>query len=1223
MRKRASSLDLLPDTAGTPTSNHDFHPHPFLGVSGNKQRLADSSFHHSMSPEYNRARALAQYSPDEAEQRLKDQRDIRSIIDTKLVSLGLNAVSDAEGFLSVAQMVLDHYKALSADMRDHLCPADRRIQSFLDKYLADVKPCGSVNLPERSLICDRAGIARQICLPIDRDEYKNENISSYRVKQGVLHNPFNDRRTTKGVFHICEGGYPIPDDKIAVPKQTFANLLHYALNPTSKDILELPYSSTQPKGDRAHCWVSNLLRPVVQPGVHNYMQEKTMEVRFFAPASLAANVDFVESIFGNAGDPFLPENDAGLDIEHWTGTTGCIILCPHLRKVTKKQAGLPHKSEATERQLRDGMFWSEEDSGMGLFYHNGGAFKLCARTADGVMVTLIADNYFGYSKKEVKTMLSFSANFFGLAEEEHAGGAICAATYNWGLEFAADTRVEGAETRFIDQLERYGTLIQYDEELGCGFDRNFSEIIYVPETARISITRKSVEWKHPDTGATVITKLLYGKNYILPCGYMVTLEMKRQNATSKKQWALIGRKADGITCHKPSTVSGGGKSEISKSFDDNTFTKPVFVGDFADTVRRVDEVLKKDFGFRFKHIEYKADTRPILSPHRSLGSVIKLLTPDPEEFSEEYNFWVEQLPADIKSFVFIVKTYYQPEWKDDWASHFGVDLINGVHGHELLFDGHTISANHARIGLYSDSMWRAFKLRQDFHASRKIQLEDDITASVVVPTDVVKYCGSPAACAAGSVKLVTNCEYRFFQRPDDAVIRGHDKHAEEDLSRMDGQLFCSNYEPLTIDQAVEVFEDSTDLYNYTQPVVDLVETMVSKNPGARTWICSDRPRIVNGAPSKNVRYLETRESLSNRLPRYVAEVCARLYRRVPMECPVHFPVTCVLPGRRLNQVDHARGIPGLAVYSPLHYQELPELFMDFATCLTGASPSTTGFGMEGALTKGPFNCLQATADLNNALVSLLLTQHGVFSSAAGYIGPKLRVDHDFSLMMPELFCRMTEEEREPGYLLEHGFLEKLEDFEYNGKGVLASRLGFRVTRKFITHFFGRIFDTPDALFDDEHLKPEMQGLDDYVNGIEAIVNAQRVTAERYFRDGAIENACPPLRAVLECAAHGHYEGKPLTHPDIRAMFTREALVKSEWYQQRLKTKQERDINRAAKFIGYMTELSSRTRVASTLRKRVDLDERMAAAHQMLDEYRDPAYLDTLFGTIGGDAISRQ
>ena len=37
-----------------------------------------------------------------------------------------------------------------------------------------------------------------------------------------------------------------------------------------------------------------------------------MEVRFFVPGNLVCNLDFVESIFGNAGDPLLPENDSCL-----------------------------------------------------------------------------------------------------------------------------------------------------------------------------------------------------------------------------------------------------------------------------------------------------------------------------------------------------------------------------------------------------------------------------------------------------------------------------------------------------------------------------------------------------------------------------------------------------------------------------------------------------------------------------------------------------------------------------------------------------------------------------------------------------------------------------------------------------------------------------------------------------------------------------------------------
>lgn len=131
-----------------------------------------------------------------------------------------------------------------------------------------------------------------------------------------------------------------------------------------------------------------------------------------------SNLDFVESIFGNAGNPYLRKNDSSLCYDSWTGHTGCIILAPHLVNIRKKDLGLPHISEATERQKRDGMCWSDESE----LYNNGKPFKLTARSPQGIIVTLIADNYFGYSKKEIKTQISFSANLYGQAEEEHSGG---------------------------------------------------------------------------------------------------------------------------------------------------------------------------------------------------------------------------------------------------------------------------------------------------------------------------------------------------------------------------------------------------------------------------------------------------------------------------------------------------------------------------------------------------------------------------------------------------------------------------------------------------------------------------------------------------------------------------------------------------------------------------------------------------------------------------------
>ena len=107
--------------------------------------------------------------------------------------------------------------------------------------------------------------------------------------------------------------------------------------------------------------------------------------------------------------------------------------------------------------------------------------------------------------------------------------------------------------------------------------------------------------------------------------------------------------------------------------------------------------------------------------------------------------------------------------------------------------------------------------------------------------------------------------------------------------------------------------------------------------------------------------------------------------------------------------------------------------MDFICSLTGKSPSTTGFGSEGALTKGPFNALWPIVDLNNALVSYILTGYDGFTSAAGYVGPDFRVDHDISLLIPEIWCRMKIYECEAAYLIKNDYLEKISDYQHKGK----------------------------------------------------------------------------------------------------------------------------------------------------------------------------------------------
>lgn len=1081
----------------------------------------------------------------------------------------------------------------------HLCPVDQRIQNFLYDYLEDTGL--GPRLPGRTLVLDRYGLARLLSIPPDRDRFSNEIITSYRVAQGVLHNPRSDRRTTQGIFHVAEGGLPIPDDKKAVPKSVFGRLLHHAFNPPA-ELLRLPYTASQ--AEQAECFVSLLLRPIVCPEVPGVVRQKALEIRFFAPGSLVSNLDFVESIFGNGGDPMLPENDAALDPGHWTGHSGCVILAPHLTTLTKKELGLPAWADATERQRRDGMCWKDEAER----YNDGVAFKCTARDRSGVIVTIISDNYFGYCKKEVKTQISYSANLFGLCEEEHAGGALIFPSYDLAAEFSA-ARIQSLFPNMPSLEESMALLGDAVERAPEGHyaDRNVDKLFYLSGTASFDLHRQRIEWPHG--GATASIKLQPDRVYMLPNGYRVQLERPR----GPIGWRLVGTAPETTFCHKPCTVSGGGKSEISKPISDAILSGAVFVADVRADFEAVQVLLDRDYSRRFRDLaKCGTDTRPILSEDRSLGSVIKLFTPSSRDFTKEYNDWLGTIPAHIKELVFVLKRFYKPEWGSAWREHFTVDVIDGSPANELRLDGKKIAAHFLRVGFSADGSWRTFSLRKDFHPAEKIQMEDDISASVVLRA--ARLSGLGEANNDFSVKIVGNCEYRLFQRPDDAVHRGYDKTTEADFTRPAN--FFSNYEPLTPTEAREMVEEAVSFDAFTEPMRRLIGDIAEQAKPAY-FVCSANPRLVGGKPSKNPRYLQVRPDLLQPLKVASARIGLHLSRRIPLGKPTPTPVNAVLAGRRNNPPEPQAGIRPIAVYNPLHYMELPELFMEFICSMTGKSPSTTGAGSEGALTKGPFNALPPIYDLNATLVSFLVTNYAGFVSSAGCVGPHTRVDHDISLLVPEVWSRMTEAERDPGELIEQGYLERCTDFTYQGRTILASRLGYRITRDFVAHFCGRIFNQPHAVFTEEMLRPELQDMAVFVDGMDNIIATQKRVAQHYFDDGSIELACPPLRALLHIMRDDAFEGKGLSHPAIRSLFAPSSLLASDWYRERLAAKQRLDVAAWRRHCTYLGRFLKKENYSEEA-ERLGVPQRLVEARQKLARVENPAYLEELVGTLGAE-----
>jgi hypothetical protein len=227
--------------------------------------------------------------------------------------------------------------------------------------------------------------------------------------------------------------------------------------------------------------------------------------------------------------------------------------------------------------------------------NDGGAFKITCRDERGIVVTIISDNYFGYTKKEIKTQISYSANLFGLVEEEHSGGAMAFSRYVFGdkvngIEFSSKF---GNNFNFEDVKLLLGDRIDVKPAY-YAVDKKYPDIVYIPEFAFINTAKNSITWTHNNKEQKLI--LSPHKTYVHPTGNKFRLE--RHGAIS--MWRIITTVAEGVFCHKPSTVSGGGKSEISKSMK-NAITYSAFnIVDIDEDFKKADEIIEYNYSTRWR-----------------------------------------------------------------------------------------------------------------------------------------------------------------------------------------------------------------------------------------------------------------------------------------------------------------------------------------------------------------------------------------------------------------------------------------------------------------------------------------------------------------------------------------------------------------------------------------------------------------------------------------------
>jgi hypothetical protein len=162
-----------------------------------------------------------------------------------------------------------------------------------------------------------------------------------------------------------------------------------------------------------------------------------------------------------------------------------------------------------------------------------------------------------------------------------------------------------------------------------------------------------------------------------------------------------------------------------------------------------------------------------------------------------------------------------------------------------------------------------------------------------------------------------------------------------------------------------------------------------------------------------------------------------------------------------------------------------------------------------------------------------------------------------------------------------------------------------------------VLGNPSAIFDDEFLRPETQDQDVFAEGVDNMVGAMRDAAGHYFADGSVEEACPPLKALLHIMRDGTWEGRTSDDPVFRGLFKRETLLRSEWYRARLVARQSIDARLAQDQIQYLEKFMTLENYAD-IAARLDIPGRLSWARAKAAAIREPAFTDKLVGTPGAE-----
>ena len=161
-----------------------------------------------------------------------------------------------------------------------------------------------------------------------------------------------------------------------------------------------------------------------------------------------------------------------------------------------------------------------------------------------------------------------------------------------------------------------------------------------------------------------------------------------------------------------------------------------------------------------------------------------------------------------------------------------------------------------------------------------------------------------------------------------------------------------------------------------------------------------------------------------------------------------------------------------------------------------------------------------------------------------------------------------------------------------------------------------IRDSPDTVFTPEMLRPELQDADIFADSVRTISTTHARVAKAYFDDGTVSLAVPPIRALLEIMVNGVCsEGWTLDDPELREMFTRESVLASDWYAERIDAKQAEAVRRAERGIAHLEQFMADPRNASACEE-IDVQARLDQVRKFHDRAVTAEYRQQLVGTLG-------